>query len=108
MADMTKRMIGPGIRESVGVEDNQLHIKTEQRVDYILEETHRRRRDKTVRDAPGIGRPALTIPEVVFKKLIRDNPDLDARKNAHEDVTRAWLKYMASPESKPWRNFDKI
>lgn len=106
---MDKRPTGiPGIHEEVVTENGHLKINTVQDVSGILKETHRRRTERSARDTDGLGRAALTIPLVEYNRLLRANPDLDQRVNAHEDVTRAWLKFMQSPESKPWRNHDKI
>lgn len=104
---LDSKIILPGVREDVLAEGDTLRIQTTQDVRPHLAEMHRRRRDKTSKDT-GLGRPALTIPVVEYERLIKANPALNPNTNAHEDVDRAWRKFMASVESKPWRNFDKI
>lgn len=64
---------------------------------------------QTRRDNPGsvrdlsFGRPVLTIPDLDLHRLFRIYPDL-ACPDA-EIKTKAWLKFMRSSESKPYRNF---
>lgn len=73
----------------------------------ILREVQTRRDNPgSVRDLAGLGRPALTIPTLDLHRLFRIYPDLKCPDG--EIKTRAWLKFMRSSESKPYRNFQKI
>ena len=72
----------------------------------ILEQVKIRRDNPgSVRDFEGLGRPALTIPTLDLHRLFRIYPDL-ACPDA-EIKTKAWMKFMNSSESEPYRNFRK-
>ena len=69
----------------------------------VLAEVQTRRDNPgTVRDLAGIGRPALTIPELDWTRLTRANPDL--KSPDAEIKTKAWLKFIQSSESFIYRN----
>lgn len=72
----------------------------------ILEQVKTRRDNPgSVRDFPGLGRPAMTIPMLDLHRLFRIYPDL--RCPDAEIKTKAWMKFMNSSESEPYRNFRK-
>lgn len=68
----------------------------------VLENTKRRRIEKINVDAP-FGRNMLTIPQLDYQRLIKFYPAL----NSHDTVeqTKAWKKFLRSPESEPYRNY---
>lgn len=96
------------IKQTFYKEGDTLVRKRTQPIGHILEETKRRRNHKTARDLEGLGRPALTIPDLEYRKLIRANPDLDPAKADAETRNKAWRKFCRSAASRPWRNFDVI
>ena len=61
------------------------------------------------RDHPGImkdspfGRAMLTIPQLDYQRLIKHYPAL----NSHDAVeqTKAWKRFLRSPESEAYRNY---
>jgi len=71
----------------------------------VLEEVQTRRNNPgSVRDL-SFARPALTIPELDWRRLVRANPDL--KSPDAEIKTKAWMKFMNSSESLIYRNFRK-
>lgn len=70
-----------------------------------LRENDYLRKTQGTRDC-SFGRLALQIPMADYYRLIRANPDL-ASKDA-KTRTNAMLKFIASPESIPYRVRDKI
>jgi len=64
------------------------------------------RKEGGVPDRPGLGRLALTIPPGDYQALRRANPDLASPDGKIR--SRAWVKFMQSPESLPYRVRDKI
>jgi hypothetical protein len=69
----------------------------------VLREVQTRRDNPgTVRDLAGIGRPALTIPELDWIRITRANPDL--KSPDAEIKTKAWLRFIQSSESFIYRN----
>ena len=73
----------------------------------VLEEVQRRRNDPgAVIDIPGLGRCTLTIPQLDFKRITRDRPDLLSA-DGHTQ-TKAWLKFMHHTDSIPYRNVRRI
>ena len=73
----------------------------------ILEEVKARRNDpEGVIDIPGLGRCALTIPQLDFQRIVRDRPDLISA-DGHTS-TKAWQKFMKHSDSEPYRNVRRI
>ena len=73
----------------------------------VLSEVEARRNSPgSVRDVPGLGRCALTIPQLDFQRLIKLFPDLVCPDG--QEQTNAWRKFMRDPLSEPYRNFRKI
>ena len=69
----------------------------------ILEQVKTRRDNPgSVRDFEGLGRPALTIPMLDLHRLFRIYPELKCPDAGIK--TKAWLKFMRSSESEPYRN----
>jgi len=68
----------------------------------VLEGIKRRRIEGVNVDAP-FGRCMLTIPQLDYQRLIKAYPAL----NSHDTVeqTKAWKRYLRSPESEPHRNY---
>ncbi len=68
----------------------------------VLEATKQRRNEGVMQDAP-FGRCELTIPQLDYQRLIRAYPAL----NSHDTVeqTKAWKRFLRSPESEPYRNY---
>ena len=68
----------------------------------VLEQTKQRRNAGVMKDAP-FGRCMLSIPQLDYQRLIRAYPAL----NSHDTVeqTKAWKKFLRSPESEAYRNY---
>lgn len=72
----------------------------------ILEAVAATRREHPVADRPGFGRWALSVPLEDHAQLVRKYPELgspDARIRS-----AAWLRFIKSPESAPYRMRDRI
>lgn len=78
-------------------------VKDTQR-NRLLEQNRQLRREG-LKDL-SFGRWALSIPPIDYKKLVKANPAL----NAPDAVERtlAWKRFMASPESIPYRVNERI
>ena len=72
--------------------------------DPILE-TNRQLRREGLKDL-SFGRWALSIPEIDYKKLVKANPALKSLDTVER--TLAWKRFMASPESVPYRVNERI
>lgn len=69
----------------------------------VLREVEARRNNPgSVRDVDGLGRCALTIPQLDLQRLFRMFPDLKCP-DGHVQ-TAAWKKFLASSLSEPYRN----
>lgn len=58
------------------------------------------RNNNLAREFAGL-KPVLCIPELELMKLKRKYPDLASKDN--EIRSKAWLRYLTSSESAPWR-----
>jgi hypothetical protein len=67
----------------------------------ILERNRDLRNAKAVRDVPGMGRLALTIPLDDRERLRRKYPELDS--TDAQTRTLAWKRFIASEESAPYK-----
>ena len=72
----------------------------------LAEVEARRNTPGSVRDVDGLGRCALTIPQLDFQRLVKLFPDLVCPDGLEQ--TAAWRKFMRDPLSEPYRNFRKI
>ena len=73
----------------------------------VLAEVEARRNNPgSVTDVPGLGRCALTIPQLDFQRLIKIFPDLVCPDGLEQ--TAAWKRFFKHPLSEPYRNFRKI
>ncbi len=72
----------------------------------LAEVEARRNTPGSVRDVPGLGRCALTIPQHDFQRLVKLFPDLICPDAAEQ--TAAWRKFMRDPLSEKYRNFRRI
>jgi len=82
---------------------------------YVLEQTNRAavlesvkatRIEHPVKDRPGLGRWALSVPLEDWVRLRRTYPDLAAKDAQIRSV--AWTRFMQSAESEPYRMRDRI
>lgn len=100
----------PGMQTRFWMEQNHLvRQRTQPERKMILEHVQQRRNDGNVPDkSEALGRPALTIPEMDYWELIKKYPDLDPQNGDTDTQTKAWLKFMRSTASIPYRNFRRI
>ena len=68
----------------------------------VLEGIKQRRNDGVNIDAP-FGRCMLTIPQLDYQRLIKAYPALNSLDTVEQ--TKAWKRYLRSPESEPHRNY---
>lgn len=68
--------------------------------DRILEQNELIRNENLVTQRPDL-HWSLSLPEFEYHMLIRKNPDLGSPDSGIS--TRAWKKYIASSESRPYR-----
>jgi hypothetical protein len=68
----------------------------------VLEDTKQRRLAGINIDAP-FGRCMLTIPQLDYQRLMRAYPALNSLDTVEQ--TKAWKKFLRSPESEAYRNY---
>jgi len=100
----------PGMQTRFRMEQGHLvRERTQPERRAILEHVQQRRNDGNVPDkSEALGRPALTIPELDYWELVQNNPDLHPQNGCTTTQTKAWLKFMRSTASIPYRNFRRI
>jgi hypothetical protein len=68
----------------------------------VLEGIKQRRDAGANVDAP-FGRCMLTIPQLDYQRLMKAYPALNSHDTAEQ--TKAWKKFLRSPESEAYRNY---
>lgn len=86
--------------------DRLTHVLHQPSRHLILDTAARMRLLEPMRDREGLGRWALSIPFEDWVALRRKHPEL-ASTDAHVK-TRAYLRFMASDESKPYRVRERV
>lgn len=94
------------MRQSITIADGQVTHVLEQPERAALLEIVADTRREPVADREGLGRWALSVPYEDWLILKRKYPDLGARDG--QIRTRAWQRFIQSPESYPYRMRDRI
>lgn len=94
-------------RQGIWLRDGQVtHAWEQTNRGQVLDAVAATRREHPVADRPALGRWALSIPFEDHAQLLRKYPDLGSRDAAIK--SRAWLAFMASAESEPYKMRDRI
>jgi len=106
---VARNNLGDGLVQDVHVQphESKLYVNTYGPGDLqALRANESMRKAGGARDTEGLGRLALSIPPGHYMALIRANPDLNSPDAKVQ--TAAWRRFIASPESLPYRVRDKI
>lgn len=94
-------------RQGIWIRGRELtHVLEQPGREGVLEAVRATRHEHPVADRPGLGRWGLSVPFEDWLRLRDKYPDLasvDARIKS-----RAWLRFMASDESVPYRMRDRV
>jgi hypothetical protein len=94
-------------RQAVQIRDHRLTYVLEQlERDEILAAVAGTRVEHPVADRPGLGRWALSIPMEDMARLRLVYPDLAASDNGIR--SKAWMRFIQSDESRPYRMRERI
>jgi hypothetical protein len=95
------RRLPSGFMERRTVVDDQLFVETwDDREHAVLAENERWRNEGVIKNRPDI-HFELSLPEFTYYMMVRNNPDLESED--HDIKSRAWKRFIASDESKPYR-----
>jgi hypothetical protein len=84
------------------IQGQQFTVVTEQPAERLILETNAElQKMEPMADREGLGRWALSVPMLEMENLRRKYPALRSRDPMER--SRAWLKFIASDESKPYR-----
>ena len=101
MALETDKILPSGLRRRTSVSGNILTIETsDPNSDRILAENQKWRNEGLIKKRPDL-HFAISMPEFEYYMLMRRYPDLDSKDS--EICTKAWKKWIASSESRPYR-----
>ena len=94
-------------RQHLFIRDHELtHVFEQVNREQILEIVAEVRREQALVDREGLGRWALCVPLEDWARLRRDYPDLNAKDG--QIRSKAWMKFIQSDESYPYRMRERI